>query len=103
MLLHPKPSTKSGITTVCVATMALSAIGVELTRLSPLSLVKKRNAVTNTGSEALKLSARACPVGKLIGASETKLENWPPAGMVTLTGWVDVPASSVREKSTDTS
>src|SRR5438105_5892669 len=103
LLLQPAPSAKSGITTGCVATLALSAIGIELSTVSFRSLVKKRNALTKTGSDALKFNDRPCPDGALIGAASTNCEYCPPAGMVTLTGSVDVPASSVRSKSTVTS
>src|SRR5436190_21459199 len=96
-LLHqPAPTAKSGMTTTSVGTFALSAIGIELRRLSFRSFGKKRKALTKTGRDALKFSARACPEGTLIGASATNAEYWPLAGTVTLTEPVDVPASSVR-------
>ena len=59
------------------------------------SFVKYRNALTKTGSDALKVNERACPEGTLIGASATNAEYCPPAGTVTLTGDADAPASSV--------
>src|SRR2546430_2882280 len=90
LLLQPAPSAKSGMTTTSVATFALSAIGIELRRLSFRSFVKKRKALTKTGRDALKFSARAFPVGTLIGASATNAEYWPLAGDMTPTQPVDV-------------
>src|SRR5262249_33236086 len=99
----PAPSTKSGRTTGFEPTVSASAMGIGLRRELLLSFVKNRRPVANTGSDAVKLTVRTCPVGKLIGASPRNEKYWPFAGTVIVAGSAELPEPSVKTTCTLTS
>src|SRR5215831_21043403 len=78
-------------------------MGTVLRRESLLSLVKNRRPVANTGKDAVKLTVRTCPVGKLMGASPRDEKYWPFAGTVIVAGSAEAPDPSVKTTCTLTS